>query len=198
MNANEFYHHGIKGMKWGVRRFQNKDGSLTDAGKKRRGSESDSTKGLFGRKKAKSEAPSKTKEPTDQEKAKPVESKKKSINELSDDELRNKVNRLQMEKQAMDLERQISALNPKRVSRGQKFAEHIGGKILGPAATDAAKASLTKYLTKTMSNSLGVGEGEARDKLKILERDFKIKNFKKQIHELEMYFEAERNAGRMS
>ena len=29
-------HHGILGMKWGVRRFQNKDGSLTPAGKKRK------------------------------------------------------------------------------------------------------------------------------------------------------------------
>lgn len=28
-------HHGIKGQKWGVRRYQNSDGSLTDAGKKR-------------------------------------------------------------------------------------------------------------------------------------------------------------------
>ncbi len=27
-------HHGVKGQKWGVRRYQNKDGSLTDAGKK--------------------------------------------------------------------------------------------------------------------------------------------------------------------
>lgn len=35
MDADEFYHHGIKGMKWGVRRFQRKDGSLTSAGKKR-------------------------------------------------------------------------------------------------------------------------------------------------------------------
>lgn len=30
---NELYHYGIKGQKWGVRRYQNKDGSLTKAGK---------------------------------------------------------------------------------------------------------------------------------------------------------------------
>lgn len=33
--SNELYHHGIKGMKWGVRRFQKTDGTLTSAGKKR-------------------------------------------------------------------------------------------------------------------------------------------------------------------
>lgn len=31
----ELYHHGIKGQKWGIRRFQNEDGTLTAAGKKR-------------------------------------------------------------------------------------------------------------------------------------------------------------------
>lgn len=32
---NELYHHGTKGMKWGIRRYQNPDGSLTKAGEKR-------------------------------------------------------------------------------------------------------------------------------------------------------------------
>lgn len=34
---NELYHHGIKGQKWGVRRYQNPDGSLTTAGRIRYG-----------------------------------------------------------------------------------------------------------------------------------------------------------------
>lgn len=35
MYTNELYHYGKKGMKWGVRRYQNEDGSLTDVGRKR-------------------------------------------------------------------------------------------------------------------------------------------------------------------
>ena len=47
MNPNEYEynlylaHHGVKGQRWGVRRFQNEDGSLTAKGKKRYGSDLD-------------------------------------------------------------------------------------------------------------------------------------------------------------
>ena len=35
--SDELYHHGVKGQKWGIRRFQNADGSLTEEGKRRYG-----------------------------------------------------------------------------------------------------------------------------------------------------------------
>lgn len=49
----ELYHHGIKGQKWGVRRYQNKDGSLTPAGKKRYGDAADVVSAKTEYKKAK-------------------------------------------------------------------------------------------------------------------------------------------------
>lgn len=73
--SGELYHHGILGMKWGVRRYQNKDGTLTNAGKKR--------------KRKSVEVHEDYKKAHDS----------KSIKSMSDAELRARNNRLQMERQ---------------------------------------------------------------------------------------------------
>ena len=90
MDNNELMHHGILGMKWGVRRYQNKDGSLTPAGKKR----------------AKSETPPHE----DYTKA----HSKKSVKNMSDAELRNRVNRYQMEQQ-------YNRFSENKVKKGREY-----------------------------------------------------------------------------
>ena len=57
----QLFHHGIKGQKWGERKYQNKDGSLTPAGKERYGGDFTSKKAQkFGAKAAKAAAKGKT------------------------------------------------------------------------------------------------------------------------------------------
>lgn len=78
MENKTLTHWGIKGMKWGQRRYQNKDGSLTPAGKKRYDDSHEDYRRAHSN---------------------------KSVKQMSDRELRERNNRLQMEKQYADLTR---------------------------------------------------------------------------------------------
>lgn len=162
---NELFHYGIKGMKWGVRRFQQKNGTLTPAGKKRYASET----------KDKPKTPEKP----------------KTVKEMSDDELRARVNRLQLEKQALSLSQEVSKLSPQTVSTGKRFTKSLLDDVVIPAAKDAGRTTLNNYLKKTLAKNLGLNEQQT-DELSALQKEFKTKSFKKQINELDKYFEAEK------
>ena len=169
--SDELYHHGILGMRWGVRRYQNKDGTLTNAGKKKRRMENESN--------------SKKEEKDDST------PKKKSVNELSDTELRERINRLQMEKNYLDLEKQVSSLKPSEVSAGRKFVNHVWNKVVAPAATDAGKKVLTDWLNKKGKDLLGLNDN-SENSLDSLKKEVTKLNLKKQKIELDKYFEQER------
>lgn len=162
----ELYHWGIRGMRWGVRRYQNKDGSLTVAGRKRLKAETDKVKQeeqvlknrkatkakidkLEARKKAleddkkEFESGSKTKKGSSTDTAAPA---KKSIKDMSDDELMKAVNRSR-------LEEQYKMLNPEPPVK-QSFMKKMLNDVVVPAATNSGKRLLENALNKAAENVL--------------------------------------------
>ena len=122
MENDVLFHHGIKGMKWDVRRFQNKDGSRTAAGKKRE----------------------KTISADEQERSN-RKSEVKNRRIMSSDDLRKKIERLKLEKEYKNLIKDDIAPGRKFVSEvlasGAKKA--IPVMVAGTLAY-AVKAAMTK------------------------------------------------------
>ena len=130
MDNNYLQHHGILGMKWGVRRYQNKDGSLTAAGKKRVAKLDAEREALTGKK-------SNSGDPAP---------KKRTIHDVPDDELRKMVERRRRENDYLSLTKHIQELTPKRVSKIKKFVHYMGDKVIVPSVTDASKRFATSFL----------------------------------------------------
>lgn len=206
MENNELYHHGVKGMRWGVRRYQNKDGSLTSAGKKRY--DNDQTKkklssinsrtaakikkiraeGKAKLKIAKAEAKAAAKiakeEAKYQTKSKTT-SETKSIKDMTDDELRQRINRIRLEKE-------LKSLQPEQVSAGKKFVTSLRDNVVGPAARDAGKRLLTDFLNKKGAEILGLNKKDLDNGLDVLSKEVKKMNLEKQKNELNKYWADEK------
>ena len=169
MNQNELYHFGVKGMKWGERRYQNKDGSLTVAGQRRYDRD---VAANAKRKKDKRLPEEGLKDPKrwareDNERTKGLvdatsrlnndlkNANRESLNRakhnrpkmdlsnMTDKEMRDQINRAILERQYNDI------FAPQKVSKGREFvsdALEIAGSTLAITSSALAIASAIKDL----------------------------------------------------
>lgn len=139
MTEDVLYQSGIKNQKWGVRRFQNKDGTWTSEGKKRR---------------RLMEGDGKRKSPSKNDK------KLKDTSLMSDEELQKLISRMQLEKQYRDL---YNNLNPQKQSK----AKTIFAKMLTNAIEEFSNQAIKKAARTVFDNDEDKsGDGSKKKKKK--------------------------------
>lgn len=191
---DELCHHGIRGMRWGIRRYQNKDGSLTARGKKRYDAElkkvreqekvlknRQATRAKIEKLEARKKAAADEKAELDAAEGKTKKRKlfgrkekaekdvKKSVKDMSDVELFEAINRARME----DTYRQ---LRPEVVEKAKPFSQMMND-IVKPAATNAGKQFLENALKKAGEKMLeDKVDPDSMQALTLMRDKLKIKN----------------------
>lgn len=171
-NTDELYHHGVPGQRWGFRRYQNPDGTLTPAGRRRANKLAEKYAKVTGKKLI-----VKKRSVQGNEKPKP-----KTISEMSDQEIQAKINRMRLEDTYASM---IASRAPKeKVSRGKKFVSNLKRNVITPALTDAGR-TLLGNLIKKKGNDLIYGNNKSDPakeyekkvkKLELQSREWKAKN----------------------
>lgn len=131
--GGELYHHGIKGQKWGIRRFQNPDGTLTSAGLRRQARlERVSIRQEVRNAKARAKADRKI----------AAIGHNKPVKKLTDDELKARISRLNMEKEYKILKADVAG-----ISTGKEIVNKILDRV---AQKEANKIKMKELETRSI------------------------------------------------